>query len=298
MGLHDASLTVAPGQVVVLLGPNGSGKTTLLRLLATDLRARRGSVRLFGREAGSRPGRLRRQIGYVPDEDAHLESLSGMDNAVLFARMAGLKEDAARALASGLLERLGLGEDAAAPVSTWSFGMRRKLLLVEAFLHGPGLLLLDEPTVGLDLPSRAVFRELLRERVAGGAGAVVATNDVSEAGRIASRVVFLHRGRVVLEGSPAELLDELGAATRIEVRTRGPGAPGVPELPGAVSVEVGADRIVATTPNGSAALPGILQALVQGGIGVRSVQVREPHLGDVFRRVAGVELTGGSAEEP
>lgn len=281
---------MAPGELVALLGPNGSGKSTLLRLLATDLSPDGGGLRLFQRELRGPLGELRRAIGYAPDEAAHLEPLSGLENAVLFGRMAGLSADRARREARDLLDRFGLAGDAGARVESWSFGMRRKLVLAEAFLHQPRLLLLDEPTVGLDPPSLSVLRELLRERLDDGAAAVLATNDAREAGRIASRVVFLHRGEVILNGAPADLLDQVGSTTRIEIEIRGSGAPGSLELPGSRAVEVTADRIVATARDGARALPRILEALLARDVSVRSVRIREPHLGDVFRQVTGEEL--------
>lgn len=295
-GLEEASLVAAPGEAVAILGPNGSGKSTLLRILATDLRPDRGDLKLFGVPARGRLPRLRRCRGWAPDEAAHLEPLSGLENAVLFGRLAGMSRSRARAEALALLGRFDLLEDAEAPVAGWSFGMRRKLVLIEALLHEPGLLLLDEPTLGLDPPSLATLRRLLRERREGGTAVVVATNDPHEARRVAGRVLFLHRGKVVLEGDPDALLEDLGASTRIEVEVEGGASPASLELPGATAVEMSPQRIVVATRDGDRALPRLLDALLDAGLTVRSLRVREPHLGDVFRRFADADLPDGESE--
>ena len=209
-GVEAVDLEARPGEVVALLGPNGSGKSTLLRLLATELRPGAGRLELLGRVPSRRTVALRRRLGVAPDVPVHLDVLSGRHNVVLFGRAAGLGSREARERADALLERLGLAEDAAAPAGAYSHGMRRKLLLAQALVHEPDLLLLDEPTLGLDPPSREALLDLLRERAGTGAATVVASNDLPFVWELAHRVAFLHRGRKVAGGTPAELLEMTG----------------------------------------------------------------------------------------
>jgi ABC-2 type transport system ATP-binding protein len=298
VGLAGVDLAVAPGERVVLLGPNGSGKTTLLRVLATGLRPDSGSLRLLDRTVPPARPALRRRMGVLPDHPAHLEPLSGAENAHLFASAAGLDRRDAQARVDALFERLALAEAADDPVSAWSLGMRRKLLLVEALAHDPAILLLDEPSMGLDPPAVDVLVELLGERAAAGAATVAAVNDPVVAARIADRVVMLDRGRVVADASPGALLEELGGGIRCEVEVAGPPADAVRVAGAVVGVDVhhSANVLEARLVGGSAGLPRLVSALVEEGVEIRSFRVREPDLRDVFRARTGRPL--GGAERP
>jgi ABC-2 type transport system ATP-binding protein len=217
--LKEFDLAVAAGEVVAVLGPNGAGKSTLLRVLSTRQRPSAGSLHLLGEDARRPSPALRRRLGVVPDEAVHLEALTGSENALLFARIAGLGDAAALRAVAALLGRLALDGDAGRPTAEYSFGMRRKLLLAEALAHEPRVLLLDEPMLGLDPPSRQTVQEVLRERAAAGAAVVLVTNDAAGLEQWCDRICFLHRGRKVLEGTPAELLAAYGDAARaLEIR--------------------------------------------------------------------------------
>lgn len=294
VGLAGVDLVVAPGERVVLLGPNGSGKTTLLRVLATALRPDSGTLRLLDRAVPPAPPALRRRLGVLPDHPAHLEPLSGNENARLFASAAGLDARDAKARVDELFGRLALAEAADDPVSAWSLGMRRKLLLTEALAHDPPILLLDEPSMGLDPPAVDVLVELLGERAAAGAATVAAVNDPVVAARIADRVVMLDRGRVVADASPDALLGELGGGIRCEMEVAGPPADAVRVAGAATGVEVrlGGDVVEARLVEGSQGLPRLISALVEAGVEIRSLRVREPDLRDVFRARTGRPLGG------
>ncbi|MFI5207924.1 MAG: ABC transporter ATP-binding protein [Gemmatimonadales bacterium] len=218
IALSALDLDVAAGEVVGVLGPNGAGKTSLLRLLATGRRPAAGTLMLLGEDARRPTAALRRMIGVAGDEAVHVDALSGRENLALFARAAGLsRADAARA-AESMLDRFHLSPDAGRPVAEYSLGMRRRLLLAEALAHEPRLLVLDEPTTGLDPEGREALREVLKERAAAGAAVVCASNDVAEVERLADRVIFLRGGRKVLEGATRELIEALGDKPVVEMR--------------------------------------------------------------------------------
>lgn len=282
-------LTVAPGETVALLGPNGSGKSTLLRILSTALRPARGELVLLDLP-GARLRRLRRTIGYAGDTAVHIDALSGLDNARFFGRAAGLTGGVARERALSLLDRLGLGKDHHRPVGAYSFGMRRRLLLAQALLHRPRLLLLDEPTLGLDPEGRDVIRALIEEHTAGGAAAVLASNDVAWTAGCCDRVLFLHRGAVVGGGSPGEIVGGLSGA-RLEIRIRADRPP-VIELEGATIEESTTRRVSVRSPDGAALLPDLCDRLIRAGAEIRAVRVHEPDLAEAFRLLTGTELTG------
>lgn len=318
VGIAPLDLDVAAGEVVALLGPNGSGKSTLLRLLATDLGPTAGTLELLGSPA-DRPGpALRRRIGYAPDDPVHLPPLTGAENLRLFTRLAERDPRDPRLGLVALLQAFDLKEVAGIPVAQYSFGMRRKLLLAEALAPRPELLLLDEPTVGLDPRGVGALGALLQERAHEGATVILATNEIREAPLWAHRILFLHQGRVLADAPPETLLARLRGRTLVHVTLDGAGVPvaeggeaggeaerrplagwsvleGLTALEGVESwrfhpEEAGPGRIEVETGMGARVLPSLLQYLVDAGVGVRELRVREPDLGDLFRELTGVEL--------
>jgi ABC-2 type transport system ATP-binding protein len=297
-GLAPVELEIRPGEVVVVLGPNGSGKSTLLRLLATDLRPTAGELRLLGQPAVPPTPDLRRKIGYASDEPVHLESLTGEENLRFFAGLArGGRGGASRDPAAEgqevpqLLDDFALNPVAHVPVAQYSFGMRRKLLLAEALAPAPRLLLLDEPTVGLDPEGVRALGNRLRDLAARGTAVVIATNEVRETPGWATRILFLDEGRVVVDGTPEALRARIPGGTRIRITLEGR-APDLPSVPG-VTIESRASGVVeAVSGEGTRSLPALLQALVDAGAGIREIRVREPDLGDLFRELTGRELAG------
>jgi ABC-2 type transport system ATP-binding protein len=287
-GLAALDLEVRPGEVVAVIGPNGSGKSTLLRLLATDLRPAAGDLRILGHPAASPTPALRRRIAWVPDDQGHLPSLTGRENARFLLEVRGVE---AAAGLERLLEAFALEEVADLPVARYSFGMRRKLLLAEAFAASPELLLLDEPTVGLDPPALGVFRDAVRQAAGRGAAAVVATNEVRSVPEWAARVIFLLGGRVVQDSDPESLLRSVRGTTRIRIRVDGE-MPSVSIPEGARVLLADGDRLEVESRDDGLGLPSILDALVRAGARIRDVRVREPDLGDLFRARTGEALSG------
>ena len=289
VALQDVDFEAGPGEVVAVLGPNGSGKTTLLRLLATAAPVQTGALELFGAPADRAP-RTRRRLGFAGDVPVHADALTAAESVELLGRASGLPPDEARYRSRELLADVGLGAEADARVSSFSFGMRRRLLLAETLVHDPSLILLDEPTLGLDPDGLDVLVSLLEALAAAGACAVVATNDVAFAARAAHRVLLLHRGRVVARGTPAALLDQLGADAIVEVVLSTPARSSVQLPDGARLTGQTGETLSLRMPRGGGALPALLRAVEDAGAGVRSVSVREPDLSDVFRAATGEAL--------
>jgi ABC-2 type transport system ATP-binding protein len=219
--LSGLDLEVGFGEVVGILGPNGAGKTSLLRLLCTGRLPSGGTLVILGHPVSPSSRSLvslRRQIGIAGDEAVHTDALTGQENLEFFAQLGGLERAAAQARGRAILSRFGLDSDADRPVAHYSLGMRRKLLLAQALVHDPRLIILDEPTTGLDKAGRDALRSMLRERAASGAAIVLASNDPLEPQRVCDRVIFLHKGRVILAGKPDELIARLGASEPVEIR--------------------------------------------------------------------------------
>jgi ABC-2 type transport system ATP-binding protein len=288
--LEALDLEVGRGEVGVVLGPNGSGKSTLLRLLATDLLPGTQTLELFGTYAARPTPALRRRIGYGPDSTPHFDELTGRENARFFLELGG----GSSARLGELLDEFALSPVADTPVAEYSFGMRRKLLLAGVLASDAELLLLDEPTVGLDPAAVRALGRRLRERAAGGAAVVVATNDVHAAPEWASRIVFLHRGRVVEDADPDELRRRLGGRTHLHIRFEGTLAD-PPRVDGLSDLHLEEGLLLAESSMGGRPLPDLIRALLVAGVEVREARVREPDLGDLFEAWTGTPLSDGGA---
>jgi len=216
--LRGLDLEVGEGEIVGLLGPNGAGKTTAISLCTSLLPCRQGEVRHFGEDVRKAKASLRRLLGLVPQEVALYGTLSVRENLRFFGRLMGLRgEDLDRGVALAL-ERTFLGEVADRPVRTLSGGLRRRANLAAGLVHGPRLLFLDEPTVGVDTQSREAILDSLARLAQEGLSMLYTTHYLEEAERLCHRVVIMDRGQVLTEGTPAML------------RERHPGCPDLRSL--------------------------------------------------------------------
>jgi ABC-2 type transport system ATP-binding protein len=208
--LHDLTLSIPEGRIFGLLGPNGAGKTTLLRLIMGVLRPDAGTIRLFG---GLAPGVLEatRRIGYMPQQLALYEGLSVRENVLFFGRMYGLGGAALAARADEVLQRVELTARQSSLAGTLSGGMMRRAMLASALVHGPRLLILDEPTAGVDPLLRLRFWDWFRQLAAEGITVLVTTHHISEASHC-SEVLFLREGHILERGRPADLIARYGTA--------------------------------------------------------------------------------------
>jgi ABC-2 type transport system ATP-binding protein len=301
--LAGLDLAVAPGTVYGLLGPNGAGKSTVVRILSTLTRATAGRATVAGHDVAARPDAVREAIGLAGQHAAVDEKLTGRENLRIFGRLARLGRRGARHRADDLLERFELTEAADRLVSTYSGGMRRRIDLIASLLRAPAVLFLDEPTTGLDPRSRLDIWAIVRELVAEGTTVLLTTQYLDEADQLASAVAVVDRGRVIAEGSPAELKARIGSHVDVEVG-------GEADLAGAVAVlerltggrPVVEDlRIVTGVPGRAPSVPQLVRELDAAGVVVQDVGVRRPSLDDVFLTLtgrttgtAGIEGTGGA----
>ncbi|WBB68699.1 ATP-binding cassette domain-containing protein [Micromonospora sp. WMMD812] len=290
--LAGLDLTVAAGTVCGLLGPNGAGKTTAVRILTTLLRPDGGRARVAGHDVVAHPDRVRAAIGLVGQHAAVDEVLTGRQNLVLFGRLHHLSRRAARARADELLDRFGLADAGARPVSGYSGGMRRRLDLAASLILAPPVLFLDEPTTGLDPRGRNEVWDAVRALVADGATVLLTTQYLDEADQLADTVAVVDAGRVVAAGSPEELKDDLGG-DRLDVLLRraddlARAASVITAATGAAcAVDVAALRVSAPVGDRVTALAGALRALEEARLGVADVAVRRPTLDEVFLRLTG-----------
>jgi ABC-type multidrug transport system ATPase subunit len=260
-GVTDISFEVHPGEIFGLMGPNGSGKSTLLRVLSTAIAPESGSFRIGGADGTKERQKARARMGLMVDRPTHYGDLTGWANAYLFARSYGIDKGKAEGVLAELFDYFGLAEYRDDKVKRYSYGMGKKLALVEALAHGPALLLLDEPSLGLDYASQLAYQKKIRKLAASGVAALIASNQVDEVEALCDRVAFLHRGRLAALGTPDELVSSLKGTRRIVAKLRNPveyaaleGVPGVERV-----VPEGRDLVIHCEER-----PGIVADVVAG----------------------------------
>jgi ABC-2 type transport system ATP-binding protein len=297
VALDGLDLEARPGQVVAILGPNGAGKTTFVRAVATLQAIDEGSLLVNGHDAAREPDAVRQTIGLAGQFAAIEPAMTGRENLEMVGRLFGQDRAAARASAAAVLERFELADAADELARTYSGGMRRKLDLGASLVGSPRLLLLDEPTTGLDPRSRIELWDAIRALVGQGTDVLLTTQYLDEADHLASHIVIVDHGRAVAAGTPAELKQRLGGSViEVHVRDRGQLAGAATALDrignGQVRVDEATRRLSLSVDDGQQHLMQAMQAVSGAGIDVDDVAVRQPTLDEVF-----LTLTGRAIEQ-
>jgi ABC-2 type transport system ATP-binding protein len=216
VALNDISFSIPSGQICGLLGPNGAGKTTLFRLLMGILKVTDGALLIEGRDAFDDRVEVKRLVGFLPDEPVFYSYLSGREILELSAGMHGLDVKAAMDRVASIIARLRLADDINSYAEDYSRGMKKKLGLLLAMLHEPRLLILDEPTNGLDVESTHLFYDLMLEEAKRGVTVLFSTHLMDHVAKICSHAVIINEGRVVAKGSLGELRSAFGESSSLE----------------------------------------------------------------------------------
>jgi daunorubicin resistance ABC transporter ATP-binding subunit len=299
--LAGIDFEVAPGSVFGLLGPNGAGKTTAVRILTTIIEPDGGGAHVLGFDVVGDAQRVRLRIGLAGQAATVDPNLTGRENLRLVGRLAQRPRPWVEGRAAELLENFDLTPAADRPIRTYSGGMRRRLDVAAALVGRPPVLFLDEPTTGLDLPSRNALWDTIRELVAEGTTVLLTTQYLEEADRLAEQIAVVDLGRVIAEGTPAQLKAQLGS-TVIEFAMSGETdaerAVGLLSRQRSDAEREGTTIRVPTT-EGPRSLMEMLRALDTQGLYPSSLSVREPSLDDVFLRLTGhhAEPTGDPEPE-
>jgi len=293
--LDGIDLEVAEGTVLGLLGPNGAGKTTAVRILATLLKPDAGRATVAGFDVVHQPDEIRRVIGLSGQYAAVDENLTGRENLWLFGRLYKLPSPKARARADELLDQFDLTDAADRVVKTYSGGMRRRLDLAAALIAKPRLLILDEPTTGLDPRSRLGMWDVIRELVRSGATLLLTTQYLEEADELADTIAVVDHGKIIARGTADELKAQVGGE-RIEVivhdKTVLPDARAVLARGGdEVAIDDHTRRLTVPSHGGAQSLVGVVRDFDEAGFRIDDIALRRPTLDDVF-----LSLTGHVAE--
>jgi ABC-2 type transport system ATP-binding protein len=287
--LDGVDLEVPPGSVFALLGPNGAGKTTTVRILSTLIAPDRGTARVAGHDVVAGRRGVRRAISLTGQYAAVDELQTGEENLRMMGRLAGLRRADARVRARDLLARFDLVDAGDRRVGTWSGGMRRRLDLAASLVARPAVLFLDEPTTGLDPRSRSAMWGVIRELVDGGVTVFLTTQYLEEADGLAGRIAVIDGGRIVAEGTAAQL-KRMIAGPRVDLTLADPAAfADVADLLGERVTDRDADALVLGVPtDGSAAdVRALLDEVDPRGDAVASFAIRDATLDDVFLALTG-----------
>jgi ABC-2 type transport system ATP-binding protein len=290
--LDKVSLTVAEGTIFSLLGPNGAGKTTLVRILSTLITADSGSMRIAGHDVVTDPDGVRAVIGVTGQFSAVDNLLTGTENLRLMTDLRHLGRQAGQRRVAELLGQFDLTDAADKPLSTYSGGMRRRLDLAMTLVGKPRVIFLDEPTTGLDPRSRLTMWQIIRDLAMSGVTILLTTQYLDEADQLADRIAVLDQGRVVAEGTPADLKSRIpGGHVRLHFAHLGLLRSAAELLESAAPDE---DQLVLQVPaDGTVdSLRELLDDLHDARIDVERLSVHTPDLDDVFFAVTGSHVTG------
>ena len=293
VAVDGVTFTARPGEVFGLLGPNGAGKSTTIGCISGLLRPTAGRVRVTGRDVVLEGTAARAALGVVPQELALYEDLSAEENLRYWAGAYGLRGAELRRRVADALEAAGLGDRARDPVRRFSGGMKRRLNFACGVAHRPPVLLLDEPTVGVDPQSRVRLLDLVRRQAGGGTCVLYTTHYMEEAQELCDRIAIMDRGRIAAQGTLAELRALLGERDMVRLAgrfDRGRAVEALAALGGIDVVQAEEERLTLAVAEGTRRLPAILSAVAGAGGEVRETVLAQPSLESLFIKLTGTEL--------
>ena len=291
--VDGVSFHIDPGETFGLLGPNGAGKTTTISMVAGLIPADAGSVTVAGEPMGPGEVNVKRHIGLVPQDLAIYPELTARENLTFFGRLQGLRGKQLSRRIDEVLELIALADRAKDATKEYSGGMKRRLNIAVGLLHKPALLILDEPTVGVDPQSRNAILESVEALSVGGMAVLYTTHYMEEAERLCDRIAIIDSGRIQAEGTKSELITLTGGVDHIRLAGAGQSAEMMAELRALPAVEqVAADghTLTLTVRDAPTAVAGIVTTATAAGMTLSEVEITRPDLESVFLHLTGKAL--------
>ncbi len=294
--VDNVSFNIEKGEVFGLLGPNGAGKTTTIRVLLTLVQPTAGSIRLFGINALSDPGKVRHLVGYVPQDVSVDGELSGWENMLMYAKLYDVPRQIRKTLIKQALEYMGLSDRANDLVSKYSGGMMRRLEIAQTLVNRPRILFLDEPSIGLDPNARrTIWEHIEKLRTEFGTTILLTTHDMDEADRLCDRIGIMDQGKLVTIGKPVELKSSLGGDI-ISISSQTPNfVVKLKELGYSVIFDSTNSHVDLVVADGEKQIPKLLDTLHANGVVIETVSLKKPSLDDVFLNFTGARIEQGES---
>lgn len=285
--LENVSFTVKEGSCFGLLGPNGAGKSTTMKIITGIIETDEGNVNVFGNDIKKSTDEIRRQVGYVPQEITLYDKISAYNNLVFFGEMYGVKGKKLKERITEVLAQVGLSERANDPIHTYSGGMKRRINIAAALLHDPKLVILDEPTVGIDPQSRNHIFEIIRSLRSEGVTIIYSTHYMEEVEVLCDDIAIIDNGKVIVQGDLTELL-QLYATKAIYLELENQSDP--PEIAGIKKVSEYKKGWLLETDNVLLSMERISHTYNEAGIPVKALEMMRPSLESVFLTLTGTTL--------
>ncbi|MEK7484884.1 MAG: ABC transporter ATP-binding protein [Planctomycetota bacterium] len=290
--VQSVQFHINPGEIYGLLGPNGAGKTTTISMICGLLKPDTGKISILGENFWLSPKKAQKQMGVVPQEIALYEELSGEENLVFWGKIAGLQKKQAELRAQELLEALGLLDRRKEAVKNYSGGMKRRINLGCALMHQPKLLLLDEPTVGIDPQARLTILEFIQNLAKQGNAILYTTHYLEEAEKLCHRMGIIDQGRLLAEGTLTQLQNQLNASQifLIEAPFQKESYQEWPDLMNHFKILQTSDSQMIVSPKNDQTPAESLQLILKLPLTIQNITLKKPTLNDVFLQLTGREL--------
>jgi len=291
--VQGVSFEIRAGEIFSLLGPNGAGKSTTISMLSCLLKPTQGDAFVNGHSILHDPQGVKASLGVVPQEIALYQDLSARENLEFWGSMFGLRGEGLRRRVDEVLEIIQLSDRQKSKVSTFSGGMKRRVNIGAALLHKPNVIIMDEPTVGIDPQSRRHILDNVKELNDQGMTVLYTTHYMEEAQELSNRIAIMDQGKVIASGTHTELVRIVGEMDRIDLTLTGEALPAIQQwrkLDGVCSVTTEEDRLILLVNDSNLVLPRLFETAVQHGVRITSVNIQEPNLEAVFLHLTGKAL--------